>query len=35
MTEPGYKYFKVTTPRKYVAHVEINYLEKLNAFIEL
>ncbi|KAH7140344.1 putative delta-delta-dienoyl-CoA isomerase mitochondrial precursor [Dactylonectria estremocensis] len=34
MGEPTYRYFRVTTPREYVAHVEINRPEKANAFIE-
>ncbi|ORY07657.1 ClpP/crotonase-like domain-containing protein [Clohesyomyces aquaticus] len=29
-----YEYFNVTFPREYVAHVEINRPEKMNAFIE-
>jgi delta(3,5)-delta(2,4)-dienoyl-CoA isomerase len=28
------KYFNVTFPRDYVAHVEINRAEKLNAFYQ-
>lgn len=30
----SYEYFNVTFPEEYVAHVEINRPEKLNAFIE-
>jgi delta(3,5)-delta(2,4)-dienoyl-CoA isomerase len=29
-----YEYFNVTFPREFVAHVEINRPEKLNAFVE-
>jgi delta(3,5)-delta(2,4)-dienoyl-CoA isomerase len=29
-----FKYFNVTFPREYVAHVEINRAEKMNAFME-
>ncbi|OJD29181.1 enoyl-hydratase isomerase family protein [Diplodia corticola] len=32
--EYKYEYFNVTFPREYVAHVEINRPEKLNAFVE-
>ena len=28
------KYFKITFPREYVAHVEINRADKMNAFFE-
>jgi delta(3,5)-delta(2,4)-dienoyl-CoA isomerase len=28
------KYFTVTFPQQYVAHVEINRADKMNAFIE-
>ncbi|MCJ1304714.1 hypothetical protein MMC08_007527 [Hypocenomyce scalaris] len=31
---PFYKYFKITYPLEYVAHVEINRPDRLNAFIE-
>lgn len=31
---PSYKYFNLTYPIPYVAHVEINRPEKMNAFIE-
>lgn len=31
----SYQYFNVTFPSEYVAHVEINRPEKLNAFIEV
>lgn len=31
---PTYKYFNLTYPHPYVAHVEINRPEKLNSFIE-
>lgn len=31
---PTYKYFKLTYPIPYVALVEINRPEKMNAFIE-
>lgn len=31
---PTYKYFNVTFPEQYVAHVEINRPEKLNSFHE-
>ena len=30
----SYKYFNVTFPKEYVAHVEINRPQKLNAFFE-
>ena len=30
----NYEYFIVTFPAEYVAHVEINRPEKLNAFVE-
>jgi hypothetical protein len=33
-TPPTYKHFLVTYPSEYVAHVEINRPEKLNAFFE-
>lgn len=33
-TPYSYKYFNVTFPKEYVAHVEINRPEKLNAFFE-
>lgn len=33
-TAPTYKYFNVTYPHPFVAHVEINRPDKLNAFIE-
>jgi len=29
-----YEYFNVSFPAEYVAHVEINRPEKLNAFVE-
>ena len=32
--QPQYEYFNVTFPAEYVAHVEINRPEKLNAFVE-
>jgi delta(3,5)-delta(2,4)-dienoyl-CoA isomerase len=32
--EYKYEYFNVTFPAEYVAHVEINRPEKLNAFVE-
>lgn len=31
---PFYSYFKITYPLEYVAHVEINRPDRLNAFIE-
>ena len=31
---PSYKYFNVTSPQQYVAHVEINRPEKLNSFLD-
>lgn len=35
MTEEySYEYFNVSFPAEYVAHVEINRPEKLNAFVE-
>lgn len=34
-SEYNYEYFNVTFPAEYVAHVEINRPEKLNAFIEV
>ena len=33
--EYNYEYFKVTFPAEWVAQVEINRPEKLNAFIEV
>ncbi len=33
-TVPTYKYFNVTYPEPFVAHVEINRPDKLNAFLE-
>jgi Delta3,5-Delta2,4-dienoyl-CoA isomerase len=33
--EYNYEYFNVTFPAEYVAQVEINRPEKLNAFIEV
>jgi delta(3,5)-delta(2,4)-dienoyl-CoA isomerase len=29
-----YKYFNVSFPAEYVAHVEVNRPEKMNAFVE-
>ncbi|RVX67810.1 hypothetical protein B0A52_07738 [Exophiala mesophila] len=34
MSFPQYQYFNVSSPEKWVAHVEINRAEKLNAFTE-
>lgn len=31
---PFYTYFKITYPLEYVAHIEINRADRLNAFIE-
>jgi len=31
---PSYEYFNVSSPAPYVAHVEINRPNKLNAWIE-
>lgn len=33
-TSYDFKYFKITFPREYVAHVEINRADKMNAFFE-
>lgn len=35
MEDYKYDYFNVTSPREYVAQVEINRPEKMNAFIEV
>lgn len=32
--QPSYKYFLVSTPAPYIAHVQINRPEKMNAFFE-
>ena len=34
-TDYNYEYFNVTFPQEWVAHVEINRPEKMNAFKEM
>lgn len=34
MADYTYKYYNITFPQQYVAHVEINRADKMNAFFE-